>query len=179
MTDKVSSAPSVLPLTPPLESLCSVQWLAVSICICIGQDLAEPLRRQQYQASVRKYFLESTVVLVWVYCLRVRWIPRCGSLWMVFPSVSIWLFVPIFPLDMRNSEIKLWRWVAPPLNQRPMPNLWKCFDRISLFSGPWEAPTFLTSETFCWIPPVHHPQLLHISVQFPDPLYISSITSHT
>ena len=33
-------------LTPPLGSLCSVQWLAVSICFCICQALAEHLRRQ-------------------------------------------------------------------------------------------------------------------------------------
>jgi hypothetical protein len=31
------SAPSVLPLTPPLGSLCSVEWLTMSIYICIGQ----------------------------------------------------------------------------------------------------------------------------------------------
>ena len=43
------SAPSVLPLTPPLGSLCSVWWLATSIYICIGQALAEPLRRQLCQ----------------------------------------------------------------------------------------------------------------------------------
>jgi hypothetical protein len=42
---KAPSAPSVLHLTPPLGSLCSVQWLAASIHICIGQDLTEPLRR--------------------------------------------------------------------------------------------------------------------------------------
>jgi hypothetical protein len=48
MPDKAPSAPSVLPLTSPLGSLCSVQWLAASICIYIGQDLAEPLRRQLY-----------------------------------------------------------------------------------------------------------------------------------
>ena len=42
--------PSVLSLTPPLGSLCSVRWLASSIHICIGQALAEPLRRQLYNA---------------------------------------------------------------------------------------------------------------------------------
>jgi hypothetical protein len=40
-----------------LWSSCSVRWLAVSICICIGQALAEPLRRHLYQASVNKHFL--------------------------------------------------------------------------------------------------------------------------
>jgi hypothetical protein len=38
-------SPSVLYLTPPLGTLYSVQQLAVSICRCICQVLAEPLRR--------------------------------------------------------------------------------------------------------------------------------------
>jgi hypothetical protein len=62
VSDKAPSAPSVLPLTPPLGSLCSVWWLAASICICIGQDLAEPLRRKLYQAPVSKHFLASAIV---------------------------------------------------------------------------------------------------------------------
>jgi hypothetical protein len=56
------SVPSVLPLTPPLGSPCSVQWLAVSICICICQALAESLRRQLYQVPVSKHFLASAIV---------------------------------------------------------------------------------------------------------------------
>ena len=40
------SAPSVLSLTHPLRTLCSVQWLAASICLCICQALEEPLRKQ-------------------------------------------------------------------------------------------------------------------------------------
>lgn len=40
------SAPSVFPLTLPYSSLTSVQWLAVSICICLSQLLGEPLRGQ-------------------------------------------------------------------------------------------------------------------------------------
>ena len=38
-------APLVLSLAPPLRTLCSVQWLAVSIHFCICQTLAELLRR--------------------------------------------------------------------------------------------------------------------------------------
>jgi hypothetical protein len=34
------SAPLVLPLNLPLGFLCSVQWLAASFHICIGQNLA-------------------------------------------------------------------------------------------------------------------------------------------
>jgi hypothetical protein len=50
------STPSALSLTPPLGTQCSVQWLAVSICLCICQALAEPLRKQLYQTSVSKHF---------------------------------------------------------------------------------------------------------------------------
>jgi hypothetical protein len=49
------SAPSVPSLTPPLGTLCSVQWLAVSICLCICHSLVQPPRRQLYQASVSKH----------------------------------------------------------------------------------------------------------------------------
>ena len=45
MSDKVPSVLSVFPLAPPVGSLCSVRWWTASICICIGQDLAEHLRR--------------------------------------------------------------------------------------------------------------------------------------
>jgi hypothetical protein len=53
------SAPSVLSLTPPLGTQWSVQWLAVSICLCICSALAEPLRRQLYQAPVSMHLLAS------------------------------------------------------------------------------------------------------------------------
>jgi hypothetical protein len=56
------SALWVLSLAPPLGTLCSVQWLAVSIHFCICQALAEPIRRQLYQVSVSKHSLTSTVV---------------------------------------------------------------------------------------------------------------------
>ena len=42
------SNPSVLPLTPPLGTLWSVWWLAVSISLCSCQALKEPLRRKSY-----------------------------------------------------------------------------------------------------------------------------------
>ena len=52
---QTSSAPSVLPLTPPLEFLCLAKWLAASIYFCIGQDLAKPLRRQLYQIVLASF----------------------------------------------------------------------------------------------------------------------------
>ena len=56
------SAPLVLQLTLPVGFSGSVQWLDVSICICIGQVMAEPLRRQLYQAPVSKSILASAIV---------------------------------------------------------------------------------------------------------------------
>jgi hypothetical protein len=34
---------------------------------------------------------------VWVWWLYMGWIPRWGSLWMAFPSVSAPHFVSVFP----------------------------------------------------------------------------------
>jgi hypothetical protein len=56
------SAPWVLSLAPSLGTMCSVQWIAVKNHFCICQALAEPLRRQLYQAPVSKLLLVSTIV---------------------------------------------------------------------------------------------------------------------
>jgi hypothetical protein len=40
------SVPWVLSLAPSLGTLCSLQWMVVSIHFCIFQALTEPLRRQ-------------------------------------------------------------------------------------------------------------------------------------
>jgi hypothetical protein len=56
------SAPWLLSLAPPLGTLCSAQWLAESIHLCICQALAKPLRRQLYQAPVMKHLLASTII---------------------------------------------------------------------------------------------------------------------
>jgi hypothetical protein len=63
------SAPWVLYLAPSLGTLCSVQWMAVSIHFCVCQTLAEPLRIYLYQAPVSKLLLASAIVygLVVVY----------------------------------------------------------------------------------------------------------------
>jgi hypothetical protein len=59
------SVPSVLsltlPLGTPLGTPCSVQWLAMNIHLCIFPSLAEPLRRELYQAPIRMHFLASTI----------------------------------------------------------------------------------------------------------------------
>jgi hypothetical protein len=81
---QTSSAPSVLSLTLPLEIPCSAQWLAVSICLRICQVMAEPLRRQLYQAPFSMHFLASIMVSGF-----------SGYIWDEFPdrTVSGWPFL--------------------------------------------------------------------------------------
>jgi hypothetical protein len=52
----------VLSLDPTLGTLCSAQWMVVSIYFCICHALAEPLRRQLYQAHVSKLLFVATIV---------------------------------------------------------------------------------------------------------------------
>jgi hypothetical protein len=110
------SAPSVLSLTPPSGTLCSVQWLAASICLCICQTLAEPLRRQLYQAPISKHFLASTIVssLVTVYGID----PQVSQYLEGFSPVSVPHFVSIFPLM---------RIVFPLLRRTEASTLWSSF----------------------------------------------------
>jgi hypothetical protein len=115
---------------------------------------------------------------VWIWCLHEGWIPRWGSLWMAFPSFSVPLFVLVFLLDRSNSGLKFWRWVGgsiPELESHAKP-----LDRVSTGSpapmGSLEALAFLGSGPSWLLHSVPHPPLLHISVQFPDLLYISSHT---
>ena len=56
MGQYMSSAPSVPSPVPLSRTPSSIQWLTVSIHLCIFQALAEPFRRQLYQAPVRKHF---------------------------------------------------------------------------------------------------------------------------
>jgi hypothetical protein len=66
---QTSSAPLICSLAPSLGTLCSVQWMAVSIYFCICQALAEPCRRQLYQASVNKHLLVYAIVSGFGGCL--------------------------------------------------------------------------------------------------------------
>jgi hypothetical protein len=64
------SAPSVLSLTLPLRTLSSVQWLAVSIHLCICQAQAEPFRRQLSKAPVSMFFFASAIVSAFGDCIK-------------------------------------------------------------------------------------------------------------
>jgi len=74
------SAPSILSLTPPFRTSFSVQWFAASIHLCICHALAEPLRRQLYQAPVNMHFLASSILSGIGGCVYMGWIPRWGRL---------------------------------------------------------------------------------------------------
>jgi hypothetical protein len=63
------SPPTVLYLTPPLGTLCSVEWFAASILLFICQGLAEPLRRKLYQAPFSTHFLAFTIVSGFGVCI--------------------------------------------------------------------------------------------------------------
>jgi hypothetical protein len=113
MALQAPSAPSVLSLTPPLGTVCSVQWLAVSIHLCICQALAEPLRRQLYQTPVSMHFLTSATVSAFGDCI---WDGSPGG--QSLDSLSFSLCFPIclfissyevlFPLLRRTKATLLW-----------------------------------------------------------------------
>jgi hypothetical protein len=87
---KIPSAPGVVSLYPSLGTLCSFQWMAVSIHFCICQTMPEPLRRQLYQAPVSKHLLASTFVSGFGNCIS-------GGAVSVTPSVSAPHFVSVTP----------------------------------------------------------------------------------
>jgi hypothetical protein len=96
------SAPWFLFLAPPLETLCSVQWLVESIHLCVCQALAEAFRRQLYQAPVSKHLLASKIVSGFGYC---TWDGSSGgtmSRWSFIQSwlhiLSLYLFLWVFGL---------------------------------------------------------------------------------
>ena len=92
------SAPSVL--SPPLGTTFSVQWLAVNVCLCTMQTLAEPLRRQPYQAPVSKHFLASTIASRFGVCVWDGSPSAAVSGWpflqTLLPTLSPYFFLWVF-----------------------------------------------------------------------------------
>jgi hypothetical protein len=92
-------APSVLSLTPhwgPHDQFNS--W--ASICLCICQDLAEPLRRQLYQAPVSMHFLAFAIVSGFGDCIWDGTPGRAVSGWpflqSLFHTFSLYLLPWVF-----------------------------------------------------------------------------------
>jgi hypothetical protein len=102
----------VLSITPSLGTLCSIQWLAASLCVC--QALAEPLRRQLYQAPVSKHFVESTTVSGFGDCI---WGSKWGSL----------CFSLCFTLCLRICSRE---YFVPLLRRTEAPTLWFSFLKL-------------------------------------------------
>jgi hypothetical protein len=57
-------------MLPSLGTLCSIQWIALGTHFCICQPLADPLRRELYQAPVSKHLLASTILSGFGDCRR-------------------------------------------------------------------------------------------------------------
>jgi hypothetical protein len=85
------SAPLVLPLALPLGSPGSVQWLDVSVCICIGLLLVEPFSEQPYLAPVGKQFLASPIVWRFVVSRCDRFLGGANSGWLFFQPLFYFL----------------------------------------------------------------------------------------
>ena len=112
------SSPLVLSLTPPLRTLCSVQWMTVSIHICICQALAEFLRGQLYQAPISKGFLVSAIVSGFGVC---RW-DGAISRW-AFPSVCSTL-CPYISFRQEQFWVKIFEmggWPNPSMRSHAYP----------------------------------------------------------
>ena len=113
------SAASFLPLTLPLGSPGSVQWLTVSICICIDQVLAEPLGTA-VPGSCQQTLLGISNSVWFDVCVWVVSLGGVVSEWPFIPSL-LHFFVSAFPLN-KNSGLKFLRWVGGPIPQlRAMP----------------------------------------------------------
>jgi hypothetical protein len=128
---QIPSAPWVFSLASPLGTLCSVQWMALSIYFCIYQALADLLRRQLYQALASKNLLASSTCWhnsVWVWKLYMGWIPRWDSLWMAFPSVFVPQFVSVYL--PRGTLIHL-------LRETKVSTLWSSFFLSFMWSMEW------------------------------------------
>jgi hypothetical protein len=97
------STPSVLSLTPLLGTPCSVQWLAVSIHLCICKALAGPLRRQPYQAPLSMYFLASTIVSGLGNCIWDESLSETISEWPLLQSL----------LHTLSPYLLLWEYCSP------------------------------------------------------------------
>jgi hypothetical protein len=139
--------------------------------------------RASQKIAISKHFLALAMGLVSLYGMD----PQVGQ----SLSVSVPLFVPVFPLDRSNSGLIFGRWVGGHIPQTgAVPNLWI-----------WSVQVL---SPFCWVfqlmasslgpgsllfscllglsggyPLVPHTPLLRISIQFPDPLYVSLVSSPT
>ena len=84
MPDKAPSAPSVLPLTPPLGSLCSIWWLGCEHSHLYWSEYGKASQETAISGSCQQTLLGISNS-VWIWCLHRDGSP-CGS-------VSGWPFL--------------------------------------------------------------------------------------
>jgi hypothetical protein len=101
-------------LTLPLGSSCSVQCLAVSMCICLSQVLGDPPRGQSFQAPVCKHIKASGKASGFGICTCDGSKGRAVSEWLGLQSL-LHFFVLAFPLDRNNYGLKFLRCVGGPI----------------------------------------------------------------
>jgi hypothetical protein len=101
------SAPSVLPLTPPLGV--PKLSLMVSFLHLYWSGSGKASQGSGIPGSCQQALLGISNS-IWVWCLQKGWIPRWGHLWMAFPSISVPLFVPALSFDRGNSVLIFLRW---------------------------------------------------------------------
>jgi hypothetical protein len=105
MQSRSPSAPPVLLPAPTPRSTISVWCLAPSICICIGQVLAEPSSKQPHQCPVSKHLLERATVSGFDVCRQDGFPKWCGSQ-MALPSVSAPFFCPCLSFGQEHFWVK-------------------------------------------------------------------------
>ena len=98
--------PPLSPSALPLASLGSVQWLAVSIHIYIGQVLVELFRQEPFQAPFRKCFLASVIVSRFGVCKCDGSLCEAVVLWLAFPSVAASFLVR----DKQKHPVQFCKW---------------------------------------------------------------------
>ena len=100
------SAPSVLPLTPPLGSLRLVRWLAVCIYRLYWSDSGTASQG----ITISKDFLASAIVSRFSVC---RWDGSLGGQFLDGLSFSLcFTLCPCISFDRRNSGLIFLRWVG-------------------------------------------------------------------
>jgi hypothetical protein len=133
---QTSSAPSALPLTSPLESLCSVRWLVASILICSGQALAKLFMGKLYQTPASKCFLLSEIVSGFDIHRRGGSLGGTVSGWPLFQSLLHSLSLHLGEEDRSNSGLIFLRWVGALITQLgAMHNLWICSLQVLSLPG--------------------------------------------
>ena len=138
------------------DPLWSDRWLAVSICFCICQALAEPLRRQPCQASISHHFPAFTITSEFggymFLPVSAPYLSPYFLLYFVHPSKKHWtIHILVFLLP----------WVLP--HHVSCPSMWVCLSKtpreslsaditlpIGLNTWKWKEATSILPQLFVY-----------------------------